>query len=169
MAIGYSVVVGWLLKYVIGAFTGSVLSNEGVEGFSAFFGTISSAWGNTAWQAVAMVICFVVMALGIGGGIERANKVLMPVFFILFLVLAVYIAGLPGALEGYRYIFVLRPRELLDPQVWIYALGQAFFSLSIAGNGTLIYGSYLSREQDVPASARMVAVFDSAHRLPIES
>lgn len=165
MAIGYSVVVGWLLKYVVGAFTGSVLSNEGVEGFSAFFGATASTWGNTAWQAVAMVICFVVMALGIGGGIERANKVLMPVFFILFLVLAVYIAGLPGAMEGYRYIFVLRPRELLDPQVWIYALGQAFFSLSIAGNGTLIYGSYLSKEQDVPASARMVAVFDSAAAL----
>ena len=61
MAIGYSVVVGWLLKYVVGAFTGSVLSNEGVEGFSAFFGATASAWGNTAWQAVAMVICFVVM------------------------------------------------------------------------------------------------------------
>lgn len=162
MAIGYSVVVGWLLKYMIGAFTGSVLSSEGVEGFTACFGATASAWGNTAWQAVAMVICFVVMALGIGGGIERANKVLMPVFFILFLVLAVYIAALPGAMEGYRYIFVLRPRELLDPQVWIYALGQAFFSLSIAGNGTLIYGSYLSKEQDVPASARTVAIFDSA-------
>ena len=75
--------------------------------------------------------------LGISGGIEKVNKVLMPVFFILFLVLAIYIAGLPGAAEGYRYIFVLRPKELLDPMVWVYALGQAFFSLSIAGNGTL--------------------------------
>lgn len=83
-------------------------------------------------------------------------------FFVLFAVLAVYIAGLPGAMDGYRYMFVLRPAELLDPQVWVYALGQAFFSLSIAGNGTLIYGSYLAREADVPASARTVAFFDTA-------
>ena len=67
--------------------------------------------------------------------------VMMPLFFLLFLGLAVYIATLPGASEGYRYLFVLDPAGLLDPYVWVYALGQAFFSLSIAGNGTLIYGS----------------------------
>lgn len=162
MAIGYSVVVGWLLKYTVGSFTGAVLANEGVAGFDAYFSATASAWGNTGWQAAAMVLAFAVMALGIGGGIEQANKVLMPMFFVLFAVLAVYIAGLPGAMDGYRYMFVLRPAELLDPQVWVYALGQAFFSLSIAGNGTLIYGSYLAREADVPASARTVAFFDTA-------
>ena len=161
MAIGYSVVVGWLLKYAVGAFTGAVLANDGVEGFAAYFSATASAWGNTAWQAAAMVVPFLVMAFGISGGIEKVNKVLMPVFFILFLVLAIYIAGLPGAAEGYRYIFVLRPKELLNPMVWVYALGQAFFSLSIAGNGTLIYGSYLSKNEDVPSSARTVAFFDT--------
>ena len=79
-----------------------------------------------------------IMALGIGGGIERANKVMMPLFFCLFVGLAIYIATLPGAADGYRYIFVLKPEGLLDPMVWVYALGQAFFSLSVAGNGTLI-------------------------------
>ena len=161
MAIGYSVVVGWLLKYTVGAFTGAVLANDGVAGFDAYFSATASAWGNTAWQAAAMVVTFLVMAFGISGGIEKVNKVLMPVFFILFLVLAIYIAGLPGAMDGYRYIFVLRPKELLDPMVWVYALGQAFFSLSIAGNGTLIYGSYLSKNEDVPSSARTVAFFDT--------
>ena len=161
MAIGYSVVVGWLLKYAVGAFTGAVLANDGVAGFDAYFSATASAWGNTAWQAAAMVVTFLVMAFGISGGIEKVNKVLMPVFFILFLVLAIYIAGLPGAMDGYRYIFVLRPKELLDPMVWVYALGQAFFSLSIAGNGTLIYGSYLSKNEDVPSSARTVAFFDT--------
>ena len=65
------------------------------------------------------------------------------------------------AAAGYQYIFVLKPEGLLDPMVWVYALGQAFFSLSIAGNGTLIYGSYLSEDSDVPADARMVALFDT--------
>ena len=161
MAIGYSVVVGWLLKYAVGSFTGSVMANQGVEGFEAFFGATASAWGNTLWQIAAMAITLAIMVFGIGGGIEKANKVLMPLFFLLFLGLAVYIATLPGAADGYRYMFVLKPRELLDPMVWVYALGQAFFSLSIAGNGTLIYGSYLSKDEDVPASARTVAFFDT--------
>ena len=161
LAIGYSVVVGWILKYMIGSFTGAVSANAGVAGFDAFFGATASPWGNTAWQTAAMVVTVVIMALGIGRGIERANKVMMPLFFCLFLGLAIYIATLPGAAEGYRYLFVLKPRELLNPMVWVYALGQAFFSLSIAGNGTLIYGSYLPKNDDVPASARTVALFDT--------
>ena len=162
MAIGYSVVVGWLLKYAADALTGAWLENRGVEAFDAAFSSAASAWGNNLWQTAAVVIAMVIMALGIGGGIEKANKVMMPLFFCLFLGLAVYISTLPGAGAGYRYMFLMDPAGLLDPMVWVYALGQAFFSLSVAGNGTLIYGSYLSREADVPASARTVAVFDTA-------
>ncbi|MCI6054717.1 sodium-dependent transporter [Dysosmobacter sp.] len=161
MAIGYSVVVGWLLKYAADALTGAWMANRGVEAFDAAFSSAASAWGNNLWQTAAVVIAMVIMALGIGGGIEKANKVMMPLFFCLFLGLAVYISTLPGAGAGYRYMFLMDPAGLLDPMVWVYALGQAFFSLSVAGNGTLIYGSYLSREADVPASARTVALFDT--------
>ena len=161
MAIGYSVVVGWLLKYAADALTGAWLENRGVEAFDAAFSSAASAWGNNLWQTAAVVIAMVIMALGIGGGIEKANKVMMPLFFCLFLGLVVYISTLPGAGAGYRYMFLMDPAGLLDPMVWVYALGQAFFSLSVAGNGTLIYGSYLSREADVPASARTVALFDT--------
>lgn len=140
MAIGYSVVVGWILKYAVASFTGAALENQGVEAFTAYFNTAASSWGNTGWQVAAMAGTLLIMALGIGGGIERANKVMMPLFFCLFVGLAIYIATLPGAADGYRYIFVLKPEGLLDPMVWVYALGQAFFSLSVAGNGTLIYG-----------------------------
>lgn len=118
----------------------AALENQGVEAFTAYFNTAASSWGNTGWQVAAMAGTLLIMALGIGGGIERANKVMMPLFFCLFVGLAIYIATLPGAADGYRYIFVLKPEGLLDPMVWVYALGQAFFSLSVAGNGTLIYG-----------------------------
>lgn len=165
LAIGYTVVVGWLLKYTVGAFTGAVAVHQGVAELDAFFASTASAWGNTGWQIAALLLTLSIMALGIGAGIEKANKVMMPLFFLMFLGLAVYIATLPGAMDGYRYIFVLKPRELLNPMVWVYALGQAFFSLSIAGNGTLIYGSYLSKEEDVPTSARTVAFFDTCAAL----
>ena len=89
------------------------------------------------------------------------NKILMPLFFFLFLGLGIYIAFQPGAISGYRYIFRIDPAAFFNPQVIIYAMGQAFFSLSVAGNGTLIYGSYLDDQEDIPASARNVAFFDT--------
>lgn len=108
-----------------------------------------------------MLVTAVIMAYGISGGIEKANKIMMPMLFILFVGLGIYIFTLPGSEHGYRYIFTLDPKGLFDPRLWIYAFGQAFFSLSIAGNGTVIYGSYLSEEEDVVSSARNVAFFDT--------
>ena len=161
MAIGYTVVMGWILKYMIGAFTGKTLAPADTEGFAASFGSMASAFGNNVWQIVALVIGIIILMFGVGRGIEKANKILMPVFFILFAVLGIYVAFQPGAIEGYKYIFRVDPEAFADPKTWIFALGQAFFSLSIAGNGTLIYGSYLSDNEDIPAAAGRVALFDT--------
>ena len=161
MAIGYTVVMGWILKYMIGAFTGKTLSPADTEGFAASFGSMASAFGNNVWQIVALVIGIIILMFGVGRGIEKANKIMMPVFFILFAVLGIYVAFQPGAIEGYKYIFRVDPEAFADPKTWIFALGQAFFSLSVAGNGTLIYGSYLSDNEDIPAAAGRVALFDT--------
>ena len=161
MAIGYTVVMGWILKYMVGAFTGTALAPSDAGEFSARFGSMASAFGNNTWQIAALVIGIVILMFGIGRGIEKANKVMMPVFFILFAILGIYVAFQPGAIDGYRYIFRVDPKALADPSTWIFALGQAFFSLSVAGNGTLIYGSYLPDNDDIPAAAGRVALFDT--------
>ncbi len=161
MAIGYTVVMGWILKYMIGAFTGKTLAPADTEGFAASFGSMASSFGNNVWQIVALVIGIIILMFGVGRGIEKANKIMMPVFFILFAVLGIYVAFQPGAIEGYKYIFRVDPEAFADPKTWIFALGQAFFSLSIAGNGTLIYGSYLSDNENIPAAAGRVALFDT--------
>ena len=161
MAIGYTVVMGWILKYMIGAFTGKTLAPADTEGFAASFGSMASAFGNNVWQIVALVIGIIILMFGVGRGIEKANKIMMPVFFILFAVLGIYVAFQPGAIEGYKYIFRVDPEAFADPKTWIFALGQAFFSLSVAGNGTLIYGSYLSDNEDIPTAAGRVALFDT--------
>lgn len=161
MAIGYTVVMGWILKYMIGAFTGKTLAPADTEGFAASFGSMASAFGNNVWQIVALVIGIIILMFGVGRGIEKANKIMMPVFFILFALLGIYVAFQPGAIEGYKYIFRVDPKAFADPKTWLFALGQAFFSLSVAGNGTLIYGSYLSDNEDIPAAAGRVALFDT--------
>ena len=161
MAIGYTVVMGWILKYAVGTFTGRTLAPETIDEFGAEFGSMASAFGNNGWQIAALILCMGILMLGVVGGIEKANKFMMPLFFGLFVILAIYVAFQPGAVEGYRYIFRIDPQALADPKTWIFALGQAFFSLSVAGNGTLIYGSYLSDEENIPAAAARVAFFDT--------
>lgn len=162
LAIGYTVVVGWIFKYTFLALTGKVAAmGQDMDIIGGMFGSTASSFGNNLWLVIAMIVTAIIMALGIAGGIERANKIMMPLLFVMFLGLGIYIFTLPGAGAGYRYIFTIEPKGLLDIKLWIYAFGQAFFSLSIAGNGTVIYGSYLSDEEDLVSSARNVAIFDT--------
>ena len=161
LAIGYTIVVGWILKYMVGTFTGATLTPDSVDEFGAAFGAMASAYGNNLWQLLALAACFTIMVAGIGKGIEKACKVLMPLIFLMFCGLAVYLIFQPGSIEGYRYIFRIDREAISNPMTWVYALGQAFFSLSLAGNGTVIYGSYLSDEADIVDSAWKVALFDT--------
>ena len=86
----------------------------------------------------------------------------MPAFFVLFLyALPIRVAFLDGAADGYAYLFKPDWSAMADPQTWVYAMGQAFFSLSIAGSGTVVYGSYLKSDVDIVSSAKYVAFFDT--------
>lgn len=161
LAIGYTVVISWILKYTVGTFTGSTLAPATIDDFGAAFGQMASSFGNTIWVIITILLTFFIMNAGISKGIEKVNKVMMPLFFLLFVCLAIYIATLPGASDGYKYIFTFDPKGLADPIVWIFALGQAFFSLSLGGSGTVIYGSYLKDEEDILYNARIVTIFDT--------
>ena len=162
LAIGYTCVMGWIFKYTFLAFDGGLSAmGQDMDGIVGSFNATASAWGANVWVVVAVAVSFVIMSFGIAGGIEKANKIMMPILFLLFVGLGIYVGTLPGASDGYRYIFTIKPAGLLDPYVWIYAFGQAFFSLSVAGNGSVIYGSYLSKSECIPSSARNVALFDT--------
>ena len=93
--------------------------------------------------------------------IEKTNKIMMPLFFILFAVLAVKVATLPGSGAGYKFLFTPDFGKLGDPMVWISAMGQAFFSLSITGSGMIVYGAYLPKNEDVVSAAKNTAFFDT--------
>ena len=162
LAIGYTVVVGWIFKYTFLALSGQLAGmGKDMNDIGGMFADTATKFGNNLWLIIAVIVTVVIMAFGIASGIERANKIMMPLLFVLFLGLGIYIFTLPGATNGYKYIFTINPKGLLNPRLWIYAFGQAFFSLSIAGNGTVIYGSYLSKSENVVTSARNVAIFDT--------
>ncbi len=180
LAIGYTVVMSWIFKYTFMSLTGGLYAmgqdmsqigpafDAAAPGAETFGEAVSMMLqggifgvGNSMWLIIGLVVAMIIMAMGVANGIEKANKIMMPVLFGLFVILAVYIGFQPGASEGYKFLFTLDPAGLVSPQVWIYAFGQAFFSLSVAGNGSVIYGSYLPKDEDIPASARRVALFDT--------
>ena len=148
IAIGYSVVVGWVLRYAAGSLTGSVLAGDA----QGFFSALAVDFGSIPWHFAAVAVTAAILIFGVASGIEKLSKVMMPAFFILFLIIAVRVAFLPGAMEGYLYL--LRPdwSYLLNPETWVMAMGQAFFSLSINGAGMLIYGSYMKRARTSSAT-----------------
>lgn len=162
LAIGYTAVMGWIFRYNFLAINGTLSSFAGDNSLIAMtFDQTASDFSNNFWIIVAGISSMIIMSFGIAKGIERANKFLMPILFILLLGLAIYIGTNPAASKGYQYIFSLNRDELLDPKLWIFAFGQAFFSLSIAGNGSVIYGSYLPKNEDIPSSAKNIAFFDT--------
>ena len=161
IAIGYAVIVGWVLKSVWGSITGEILKTEP----RAFFAQMASAFGNVPWHLIVVAATVLILSAGVLKGIEKINKIMMPAFFILFLIIAVRVAFLPGAWEGYHYLLVPRWEYLLKPDTWVMAMGQAFFSLSITGSGMIIYGSYLSKKENIPHSAGMTALLDTCAAL----
>lgn len=180
LAIGYTVVMSWICKYAFMAISGKLYAlGTDMGAIGGTFGqaapeadSIGAALkmmfegkifgiGNGVWLIIGQIVALAIMCFGIASGIEKANKVLMPALFGLLVCLGIYMLFVPGSNVGYQYIFTLNPKGLLNPEVWVYAFGQAFFSLSVAGNGTVIYGSYFSKDEAIPASARNVAVFDT--------
>ena len=157
IAIGYSVVVGWVLRYSAGAITGSVLAGNA----QTYFDTLAVDFGSIPWHLAAVVLTALILILGVEGGIEKISKFMMPAFFILFLIIAVRVFFLPGSEGGYAYLLQPDWSYLLNPKTWIYAMGQAFFSLSINGAGMLIYGSYMKKDENIIKHSGYTALLDT--------
>lgn len=157
IAIGYAIILGWVLRSLAGSMTGTLLSADP----ESYFHAVTGNFGSIPWHIIIIVAVCLILALGATRGIEKVSKVLMPLFFVLFLFLAVWVAFLPGAVEGYRFLFVPRWEALLRVDTWVMAMGQAFFSLSITGSGMIVYGAYLDKKADIPSASLRTALFDT--------
>ncbi len=154
----YSVIGGWVIKYLVEYILGHG-SDLAVDGyFSAF---ISSG--------LSTEVCFVIFALftlsiiyaGVRNGIERVSKLMMPVLVVLSVVIAIYSISRPGAMEGVKYFLVPNPANFSWMTV-VSAMGQVFYSLSIAMGILVTFGSYMKKDISIEGSTRNVEVFDTA-------
>ncbi len=155
----YSVVGGWSFDYLLKSITLS-FSPEGAEEVPAMFGQfVSSTWGPAACLCVFLTLTAVIVFLGVKRGIERFSKISMPVLFVLIIVIAIYSMTLPGSGEGVKYL--LWPDfSKLTSGAFSAALGQSFFSLSLGVGTMLTYSSYISKEENILASAGGTALSD---------
>ena len=158
IAIGYAIVVGWFIRFFAGYITGSAINAADA---GAYFGAIAGSFGSVPWHFMSLLIVSIVLLFGISDGVEKINKVMMPTFYVLFLVLLVRVLTLDGAIDGLKYLLIPKWEYLSQANTWIYALGQAFFSLSLSGSGMLVYGSYLSRDMDIIDGAKKTVIFDT--------
>lgn len=153
----YSVVVGWVLKYFSLSISGNLMKLEPTTFFNEFAGSPSSM----IWLIVAMIITVLIVALGVTKGIEKLNKIAMPLLLILFIILMIRSVTLPGAEAGIKYLLEPRWEYLLKVDTWVMALGQAFFSVSLTGCSMVVYGSYTDEKYDIISSSFGTAIFDT--------
>ena len=157
IAVGYAVIIAYVLKALVQAIDGSLMSENADTWFNSF--------ALTPYSVVpyhCIIVAGTLLTLFFGAkSIEKTNKIMMPLFFVLFAILAVRVATLQGAAGGYAFLFGADFTKLADPMVWISAMGQAFFSLSITGSGMIVYGAYLSKDEDVVSAAKNTALFDT--------
>ncbi len=154
----YCVIGGWGTKYLFEYMKGSAAALADDSYFSSF---ISSGTSVEFWLIVFSLAVFLVIIAGVKQGVERVSKIMMPILVILAVFVSLYSITRPGATEGVKYLLIPN----LDNFSWmtvVTAMGQMFYSLSIAMGILYTYGSYLKKEVDIEKSTSQVEIFDTA-------
>ena len=155
----YAVVAGWCLQYVWASLIGHL------QGDPTYFQTYFAEFSGDPvkpifWTVIILVVTYLIIEHGVRDGIERASKLLMPTLFFLLIVIVGASCMLPGAEKGVE--FLLKPDfSAINSDVFLAALGQAFYSLSIAMGCICTYASYFSRQTNLTKSAIQIGVIDS--------
>lgn len=153
----YSVIGGWVIKYFVSFITGAQVATA-QDGF--FVNFITSPLEPILWQIIFVLATLAVVWRGVKDGIEKANKILMPMLIILSVGVALYSLSLPGAIDGVKY-FLIPDFSRFSVQAVLAALGQMFYSLSLAMGIMITYGSYLKKENDLEESVKQIEIFDA--------
>lgn len=152
----YTVIGGWVMKYCAVYLTGHGKSATS----DTFFGNfISSTSSPIIWFVLIMTISFVIVLLGVEKGVEKSSKVMMPILVVLSIIVAVSAIRMPGAFDG--FIYYLKPDfSKFSAGTVLGALGQLFYSLSLAMGIMITYGSYMKKHVNIESSSLQIAGFD---------
>ncbi|MBD5491957.1 MAG: sodium-dependent transporter [Lachnospiraceae bacterium] len=154
----YSVIGGWVIKYLITFISGNVTAAAGDEFFTGF---ITEPAQPVIWFAVFVLLTSLIVIIGVEKGIEKASCTLMPILVVLTIGIAIFCITRPGALEGVKY-YLLPDFKHFSATTVLAAMGQLFYSMSLAMGIMITYGSYMKKEDSLEKSVRQIEVFDTA-------
>ena len=154
----YCIIGGWVAKYAASYIAGMSdhIAGAPADFFTAF---ITSPVESFIWMYLFMAAVLIIVALGVKKGIEKSNLVMMPLLLLLAVGIAVFTLTMPDALEGAAY-YLVPDFSKLGPETFIAALGQMFFSMSLAMGIMITYGSYVDKKTSLTASSARIAGFD---------
>lgn len=153
----YVIVFGWVIRYFFSYLTGAINHVE----YGEYFGQLAGQTASIPWHVIGIVFSVVVISLGVVKGIEKINKIIMPLMFVIFLGLMVRSLTLPNAITGVHFLLQPDWSMLKDPMTWIMALGQAFFTVGLSGSALLVYGSYLGDDVNIFESVVQTCFLDT--------
>ncbi len=154
----YAVIGGWVMKYMVGFATGSMSTMAGDSFFSNYIGGVGEP---LAWFFVFMAITAVIVMCGVEKGIENVSKIMMPVLIVLIAFIAVYtICTVDGAVDG--LIYYIKPDfSKFSIMTVVAAMGQLFYSMSLAMGIMITYGSYMKKDVSIESSTEQIEIFDT--------
>lgn len=154
----YSVIGGWVMKYIAGFVTGK----GGAMASDSYFGSYIGATGEPLlWFFLFVALTAAVVLLGVDKGIEKVSKVMMPALIVLVLFIAIYsIVTVDGALEGVIY-YVKPDFSKFSVMTVVAAMGQLFYSMSLAMGIMITFGSYMKKDISIEKSTRQIEIFDT--------
>ena len=156
----YSVVAGWTLEYIFEAVSNSFAGKTPAEFISSFQSFSSNPWRPALWLTLFLLATHFIIVKGVEKGIEKSSKIMMPTLFIIILILVGCSVTLPGAGKGIE--FLLKPDfSKVDGNVFLGAMGQAFFSLSLEMGCLCTYASYFSKNTNLTRTAFSVGIIDT--------
>lgn len=156
IAVGYAVIVAYVCKALFDSLTGELMTVD----TSVWFDSFSNQEYSVVIFHFLIILVTLITCIGGASTIEKSNKIMMPTFFVLFVILAIRIMTLDGAIEGYKYMFRF-DRNTLNINTIVQAMGQAFFSLSVTGSGMVVCGAYLSKDEDIVSSSKTTGLLDT--------
>jgi len=154
----YSVIGGWVFKYLFEYLRGST---DALAEDSYFTGFITAGASVEVWFLVFTLVVLLIIVAGVEHGIEKVSKMMMPVLVILAVIVSIYSVTRPGAFEGVKY-FLIPNFDNFSWMTIVAAMGQMFYSLSIAMGILYTYGSYMKKDVDIEQSTSQIEVFDTA-------
>lgn len=152
----YYVIAGWSLEYLVSSLTGALYSSN--SSFTQLFNDFQGSWRPMLYAILFILLTHVIVSRGVEKGIEKASRIMMPALFVILIIMAVRVAFMPNAIEGYRFFLSPDFAKAFSPDTIMMAIGQAFFSLSVGIGCMVTYASYFKPNNNLISTSFNVSV-----------